>query len=278
MNYRNLLWPLVAGVIAAGLLWVSRQPPVQLIQAQQPAEVALKTAATEDRAALLLKDVEPSVIYSESPAEPATPSETRFVKQPLANSQPTPGLSQTNREPEKWAEVLKWDPVLQENARANYDSAMDRLETAHNAFERYLVLNDAAKLSFTFGKYEAARDYANELLALDAQFSSEPWRSGVAVHDGNLVLGRIEFLQGRVDLAGHYLEEAGKTTGSPVLNSFGPNLSLAMDLLQSGEQDAVIRYFDLCRNFWSLGGDRLTQWTKEVKAGQKPDFGANLLY
>ena len=40
----------------------------------------------------------------------------------------------------------------------------------------------------------------------------------------------------------------------------------------------VIEYFDLCRKFWTMGDAKLDQWTKDVRAGTVPDFGANLVY
>jgi hypothetical protein len=55
-------------------------------------------------------------------------------------------------------------------------------------------------------------------------------------------------------------------------------MSLAKELLEKGETDAVLKYFDLCRKFWGKGGERLDKWTQEVKAGIAPDFGANLDY
>jgi hypothetical protein len=62
------------------------------------------------------------------------------------------------------------------------------------------------------------------------------------------------------------------------MNSFGPNVSLAKDLLEKGERDAVIQYLELCRKFWKLDNGRLDQWIKEIKAGKVPQFGANLVY
>ena len=81
-----------------------------------------------------------------------------------------------------------------------------------------------------------------------------------------------------MDEAREDLLESGKSTGSPVLGSFGPNMSLARDLLQSGERDGVLQFFDLCRRFWTIGDETLTLWSEDVKAGRMPDFGANLLY
>jgi len=39
-----------------------------------------------------------------------------------------------------------------------------------------------------------------------------------------------------------------------------------------------LQFFELCRKFWSSGGEKLNIWTQEVKAGQVPRFGANLVY
>jgi len=92
------------------------------------------------------------------------------------------------------------------------------------------------------------------------------------------VLGRIALRQGQIKLAKEYLLKAGQTPGSPQLNSFGPNMSLARDLAEKGEKDVVVEYFDQCRKFWRMGTDKLDKWTKEVRVGIMPDFGANLVY
>ena len=83
---------------------------------------------------------------------------------------------------------------------------------------------------------------------------------------------------GDVTNAKKYLLEAGKTTGSAQLNSFGPNMTLAKELLEKGEKETVLKYFESCAKFWALGKTRLSGWTLEVKAGKIPDFGANLRY
>jgi hypothetical protein len=40
----------------------------------------------------------------------------------------------------------------------------------------------------------------------------------------------------------------------------------------------VLEFFDLCQVFWATGGDRLQQWSQQVRVGVVPDFGANLYY
>jgi hypothetical protein len=137
-------------------------------------------------------------------------------------------------------------------------------------------LGDAAKESFVLGKTDEARDYANELLASIPPFHF--FENGNAVFDGNLVLGRIAVKEGRIGDAKRCLLESGKSPGSPNLNTFGPNMSLATDLLKKGEKDAVLEYFELCRKFWRMNDGDLDRWAQEIKAGRIPDFGANLVY
>jgi hypothetical protein len=83
---------------------------------------------------------------------------------------------------------------------------------------------------------------------------------------------------GDTEGAKKFLLEAGRTPGSPQLDSFGPNMTLAKELLGKGERSAVLEYFGLCGKFWKMGGDKLREWGALVKDGLVPDFGANLLY
>jgi predicted Zn-dependent protease len=115
------------------------------------------------------------------------------------------------------------------------------LANAKTPQKRFYALNDAAKQSFVVGNAEDARKYAQELMALLPK-SPGDWNYGNAVQDANLVLGRIAVKEGRVDEAKQYLLAAGNSPGSPQMNSFGPNVSLAKDLLEKGERDAVIQY------------------------------------
>ena len=63
-----------------------------------------------------------------------------------------------------------------------------------------------------------------------------------------------------------------------MLGSFGPNMSLAKDLLAKGEQETVLEYLELCRKFWGLNRGKLDEWVKDIEAGRMPEFGANLIY
>jgi tetratricopeptide (TPR) repeat protein len=138
--------------------------------------------------------------------------------------------------------------------------------------EREGLLPELAKVALEAGEAAKARGYAEEMLKSDAS----GWNAGNLVHHGHLVLGRIALRDGDMKTAQEHLLAAGKTKGSPQLNSFGPNMTLAKELLEKGERQTVLEYFKLCGAFWKKGV--LDAWTEEVQAGKIPDFGANLEY
>jgi len=138
--------------------------------------------------------------------------------------------------------------------------------------ERESLLPEVGALALEAGETVKARGYAEEMLKAD----SAGWNSGNLIHHGNLVLGRLALRDGDTKTAQEHLLAAGKTHGSPQLNSFGPNMTLAKELLEKGERQAVLEYFKLCGAFWKKS--QLDTWSKEVQAGKIPEFGANLDY
>ena len=58
------------------------------------------------------------------------------------------------------------------------------------------------------------------------------------------------------------------------LNSFGPMMDVAKALLERGEKEAVVRYFELCSQFWNSdrGMAKLAEWIELAMAGKIPDF------
>jgi tetratricopeptide (TPR) repeat protein len=143
--------------------------------------------------------------------------------------------------------------------------------------ERFYILSDLAMVAFEAGELGKASKYALELLEKAHQYKNN-WNYGNAIHKGNLILGRIALTSGKLQEAKDYLLKAGRTPGSPQLNSFGPNMTLAKELLGKGEREVVIEYFQQCASFWKMRRDRLENWTAIVNKGGMPDFGANLDY
>jgi hypothetical protein len=178
-----------------------------------------------------------------------------------------------------WSKRLGHLYALAGKGKANAAKSLIEFERAYSAeasaSAKFYLLDDMAKQGFEAGEIEKASRYSNELLQA-AQNNTRDWNYGNAVHHGNIVLGRIALKRGDKQKAIEHLLAAGKTPGSPQLDSFGPNMSLAKELLAEAERDAVLQYFKLCATFWKR--DELKGWTKVVKAGEIPDFGANLVY
>ena len=135
-----------------------------------------------------------------------------------------------------------------------------------------------AKLAVRAGALEDATGFAQDMLSKlgDPRFGL--WLDGEYIFFANMVLGQVAIRNGDMEGAKSYLLISGKTQGSPSLNSFGPNMSLAKDLLDAGERDSVLTFFDQCRVFWKLDFGALDKWTDQVRNGQTPNFGANLVY
>ena len=153
-------------------------------------------------------------------------------------------------------------------------------------YARLIGLRSAAERALANGDTEDAEFLAKELLELAGRYHDD-WYYGNALHNGHLVLGLVHMKRGDLVAAEQELVRAGKTPGSPQLNSFGPNLTLARDLLLEGHRESVLQYLELCRAFWcaesgkrasTLNARRLDGWIEEIRRGDVPDFGPNLIY
>jgi len=159
-------------------------------------------------------------------------------------------------------------------ALVEYEKA---LKTVKNKLEKFYILPNATKAAFEAGEYKKAELMALELLS-ESQDNKNDWNYGNAVHHGNLILGRISLQKGEIEKAKEFLMKAGETPGSPQLNSFGPNMTLARELLEKGEKEIVLKYLKKCSKFWKCDRGRLQKWGIEIENGEIPEFGANLYY
>ena len=143
--------------------------------------------------------------------------------------------------------------------------------------EDFYKMTKAAPAAFQKGEFAKAAAVADALL-VEAERWPRNWNYGNAVHVANLVLGRIALANDDRDKAVKFLIAAGKTPGSPQLNTFGPDMVFAKEMLQKGETEAVIAYLDLCGKFWEKRFEQLDEWKEQIARGEIPDFGANLRY
>jgi hypothetical protein len=166
-------------------------------------------------------------------------------------------------------------------------SSNDKASAAEKALEQFeiayklstdrgqnVLLKDLAKMALAAQEIQKAREYAERML----KQNPSGWNYGNNIHHGNIILGRLAIKLNDLEEAKKRLINAGNTPGSPQLNSFGPNMALAKELLEKGEKDVVLKYFELCLKFWKRGKDRIQKWSTDIENDELPNFRANLAY
>jgi hypothetical protein len=156
-------------------------------------------------------------------------------------------------------------------------AALEKKTAGLRGRDLFYELADLAKRAFNAGQTDKAEAYGNQLLSEAPNYRSD-WNYGNAIFFGNFILGRVALSRGNAEQASQYLLASGKTKGSPQLDSFGPNMTLAKELLEKGQSEAVLQYLELCKHFWEGHRQQLDEWRQAIRNGKTPDFGANLNY
>jgi len=175
---------------------------------------------------------------------------------------------------------LQW--IRAQTAADRTKFATQELEQAERAVERSNADPDwyrasllmAAKAAIEANDVGKARQFATTALAQAGSRNDNT--TGQTIHDSHVVLGRVALRTGNVAEAKAQLQQAAHVTGGGTLTSFGPNMSLAKELLERGERDAVVQYLEACEAFWP--NRMLSQWIQTITRGGTPNFGANLTY
>lgn len=139
--------------------------------------------------------------------------------------------------------------------------AEEEIRAAEDDYWRLRPLGIAAMASVDINDYAKAKRYADELLRLSVELFSKEKPDDDSTHKGNIVIGRLTLREGNIEAAKSYLLKSAMVEGSPVLGSFGPNMTLAKELLEKDERAVVLEYFDLCAKFWKQDRDgKLKKW------------------
>ena len=147
------------------------------------------------------------------------------------------------------------------------------------AYQRLETLTAQAQAALKAGD-PAASALAGQLLRENTDKSS--WNYGNVVYDANQILGLAALRRGNVSAAKSYLLAAGRTPGSPQLDSFGPDMTLAQMLLAQGQKQTVLTFLDLVAKFWATpkpgmerfsalsarNGAQLHKWERQIRAGK----------
>lgn len=146
---------------------------------------------------------------------------------------------------------------------------LSEADTVANDNQRANLLPNLAMAEFEAGDDAAAARDAQRLLDLAPK---SPSNRENMIHAGNTILGRVALAKKDVNEAKERLLASARVAGSPVLNSFGPRMELAQDLLDVGQRDAVLQYLEMCRAFWTYDQGQLDHKIKLVKSPGNPDL------
>lgn len=211
----------------------------------------------------VLRNGAPVVAYTD-----ASVNNVDWQKQGASGSQFTADMLTAPRRRMELAQALP-------RSKAQVLADLEQEAGGSNSRRRYDLLSQLTAAALAAGEDEKAAAYAKESLAA-AEQDRRGWNYGNAVHDGHMTLGLVALRRNDVATAREQLLAAGKTPGSPQLNSFGPNMALASELLKSGDRETVLQYFAECRSFWKLGETQLDTWSATVRKGDTPVFGASI--
>ena len=173
--------------------------------------------------------------------------------------------------------IAEFGPEIKVDKADRGRQAVDNLAKAKDEYDRWVALDDVALWRAEPATAEEAKAAATELLALTEKYRTD-WNYGNAIHKANSGLGRLALQRGDMAAARGYLLASAKSKGSPQINTFGPNMLFASEMLAAGEKDAVIEYLNLCAAFWEMEEGRIEVWKRVIAKGGSPNFGVNLLY
>ena len=270
------------------VFWLIRNHPESLLFSRQPLGVPRRYAATAFGADKMLWQTQlikqpDSALLLGNAAEYYLLSEKALAAQYLLRAQ---ALEPNNPEwPDKLGELhrLQGPDPSPAAVRQSAIKALAEYEAAASLANKTSQPNtsaDLAKTAFDAGEYDKARRYAEALLQRGQSQQPNGHDSNDDVHAANLVLGLLALRDGDTTAAEAHLLAMGRVSGSPVLDSFGPNMRLAKELLAQKDSRPVLAYFDECAKFWTYQPGRvsLAAWTADVKQGKMPNFGSNLAY
>jgi tetratricopeptide (TPR) repeat protein len=156
----------------------------------------------------------------------------------------------------------------------------EKLSETKDLLARYSLLRNLAPAAYAAKQTEKAEAFAKELIEDGQLLKTRPGGNlffyGQSVIVGDTVLGHLAFDANNIEKAKEYLLKAGDVPSSPLLNLIDPGMSLAKLLIEKGERETAIRYFDECMQFWTKDEGRLQMWKEAVAAGHMPYFGNSL--
>ncbi len=140
---------------------------------------------------------------------------------------------------------------------------LEELLAQSGDYQRYILLDTAARAAMQLKQFNKASSYASELLNLASRYSTD-WNYASALHHSRIILGLIAVHDDDIDTAKRYLLAAGNAPASDILNQNRPDFELAQALLDKGEKQTVIRYLTMTRKLWPDGIALIENWLQRL--------------
>jgi hypothetical protein len=167
------------------------------------------------------------------------------------------------------------EPAARYYLEDRYDAEPGRKALAHA--ERAVALSGGSALTDTLlvnrvesavaaGRWDLSEQYATELSAW-VDHAPVRARMGDAVFHSQRILGHVALRRGDVEAAKAHLLRCCSGGSSPVLHSFGPDFSLAQELLDRGERETVLEFLEQCRTIWTDHSSTVDRLVQEVRSG-----------
>lgn len=163
-------------------------------------------------------------------------------------------------------QVYQRDAGLALDPHAKVQYLSKAMEVADTQPRQMRILNDRMEAEFDAGDAAAAGHDAEQLLDI-VTVNPAVGNFDQMIHAGETMLGRVALAEGRREEANKHLKESAR-----VKLPSAPRMTLAQDLLDAGERDAVLEYLEACRAFWKYDEGRIDHFEKLIRAQAKPDI------
>jgi tetratricopeptide (TPR) repeat protein len=126
----------------------------------------------------------------------------------------------------------------------------------------------AAEICYLAGNFADSKIFTLQLDEHKDSFDDET--QGGILHEYHTMIGRHMLRDGHPEEAKKHLLLSIDVEPTSVMKSFGPNMSLALDLLMEGEKETVITYLDGCTEFWKKEPVQL--WKAKIRNNKMPSL------
>ena len=131
---------------------------------------------------------------------------------------------------------------------------------------------DVSQRDFALREWEKSRKYAEDLVRLAPEFSSDP-QYGAALLNGNLMLAFVATEHGETRSALKYLREATEAPATPGMGFIaGPWQTICKRLVERGKKSAVMDFLDRIAQKVPVEKTRMLAIAAQLRDGQKPSW------